>query len=362
VRSRPVRPLLCLTLLCLGSQALLPAQSGPPDSAAITNAFAAELRSRLDLPGIAVAVGVDGRVVANEMLGWADVEGQIPVRPASLFRVGSLSKLLTATVALRLRQAGTFDLDAPLHRYLTAVPEDKANITARQLLGHLAGFPHYGRADYISTTKFANVDDVLTRMLAMPLIAPPGTKYAYSSYGFNVLGSALQAAGRREFRSMVAAEVTTPLGMSRTISEALPATESRTRLYSRGAQNEITVGPPSDVSDRWPSGGFLSTAEDLVRFGMGILRPAYLRNELREMAFSSQRDQDGKDTNVGLAWRIGRDENGRRYVHHGGDAVGGRAFLLVYPDLKVAVAITTNIGSAAFNEKDALVAARPFVH
>jgi CubicO group peptidase (beta-lactamase class C family) len=225
VRSRPVTPLLCLTLLCLGSQALLPAQSGPPDSAAITNAFAAELRSRLDLPGIAVAVGGDGRVVANEMLGWSDVEGQIPVRPASLFPVGSLSKLLTATVALRLRQAGTFDLDAPLHRYLTAVPEAKANITARQLLGHLAGFPHYG-----------------------------------------------------------------------------------------------------------------------------------------EMAFSSQRDQDGKDTNVGLAWRIGRDENGRRYVHHGGDAVGGRAFLLVYPDIKVAVAITTNIGSAAFNEKDALVAARPFVH
>ena len=295
------------------------------------------------------------------MLGWADVDGKVPIGPASLFRVGSLSKLLTATAALRLHQAGKFDLDAPLRRYLPSVPEDKASITARQMLGHLGGFGHYGRDDYVSTTKFANVDDVLARLLAMPLLSPPGAKYAYSSYGFNVLGAALQAAAGKEFRSLVAAEVTTPLGLTRTIAEVLPAPAGRTRLYSRGSENKIVDGPPSDVSDRWPSGGFLSTAEDLVRFGMGILQPVYLRNDLREMLFTSQRGEDGKDTNVGLAFRIAHDENGRRYIHHGGDSIGGRGFLLVYPDLKVGVAITTNISSAVFNQKEALEAARPFV-
>src|SRR5688572_8172757 len=167
-RSSGLLPFL-LAVLCLSPQTILWAQRSA-DAAASTRVFAEELRTRLDLPGVAVAVGVDGRIVASEVLGWADVERKIPIEPASLFRVGSLSKLLTATAALRLHQAGRFDLDAPLKRYLTGVPEDKASITGRQILGHFAGFRHYGRDDYINTTKFANVDESLARLLATPLL------------------------------------------------------------------------------------------------------------------------------------------------------------------------------------------------
>ena len=351
---------LLVAVFCVAAYQAADAQVESPQASA-TRAFATELRTRLDLPGVMVAIGVDGEIVAREAVGWADVDRKTPVASDSLFRIGSLSKLLTATAAMRLHQAGRFDLDAPLKRYLPAVPEDKGAITARQILGHLAGFRHYGRDDYINTTKFENVDASLARLLAMPLLGAPGAKYAYSSYAFNVLGSALQAAERKEFRAIVSAEVTAPLGMTHTIAEMLPAPDRRTQLYSRVSQNEIAVGPPSDVSDRWPSGGYLSTADDLIRFAMGVLRPAYLRDDLREMAFTSQRGEDGKDTNVGLGWRIARDEAGRRFIHHGGDSIGGRAFLLVYPDLKIAVAITTNIGSAGFNEKDALLAARPYL-
>jgi hypothetical protein len=160
-----------------------------------------------------------------------------------------------------------FDLDAPIGRYLKGLPDDKGNITARQILGHLAGFRHYGSDDYINTQKFANVDESLARLLAMPLLSAPGVKYAYSSYGFNVLGAVLQAAAGKEFREVIADEVTRPLLMTHTLAEVLPPPTGRTQLYGRGTQNELTVAPASDVSDRWPSGGFLSTAEDLVRLG-----------------------------------------------------------------------------------------------
>lgn len=345
----------------LGATVWVEAQVGTSGSPSPTRVFAAELRARLDLPAVAVAIVADGRVVASETVGWADIQTKSVAGPTHLFRIGSLSKLLTATAALRLQQAGRFDLDAPIRRYLPTVPDDKANVTARQILGHLAGFRHYGREDYINTTKFSNVDDSVPRLLAMPLLTPPGGAYAYSSYGFNVLGSALQAAGRKDFGSLVRDLVTRPLSLIRTTLEVLPAPANRTTLYARGSQNEIVPGPPSDVSDRWPSGGYLSTAEELARFGVGILQPGFLRPELREAAFTSQRDDGGKDTNVGLAWRIARDADGRRYVHHGGDSIGGRAFLLVYPDLKLAVAITTNVGQAAFGEKDALAAVHPFI-
>ena len=349
--------MLSLAVATLVMSPALPAQTGRTAA----RALAAELHARLNLPGFAMTVGARGQTPASEFQGWADVETTIPVSGTTLFRVGSLSKLLTATAALRLHQAGTFDLDAPLSRYLTDLPQDKASITARQILGHLAGFRHYGRDDYVNTTPFGDVTESLPRLLAMPLLSAPGAKYAYSSYGYNVLGAALQTASRKDFRTIIADQVTRPLAMSHTVAESLPAPKTRAALYGRGAQNDIAPAIASDVSDRWPSGGFLSTADDLVRFGTGILQPGFLRAELREMAFTSQKGEDGKETNVGLAWRIARDEQGRRYVHHGGDSIGGRAFLLVYPDLGVTVAMTTNVSSAAFNEREALEAARIFV-
>jgi CubicO group peptidase (beta-lactamase class C family) len=229
------------------------------------------------------------------------------------------------------------------------------------MLGHLSGFGHYGATDYTNTTPYANVADVVPRLLAVPLVAPPGTRYAYSSYAFNVLGAALQIASGKEFRALVADEVTRPLAMTSTVAESPAVLKNRARLYSRGADNVLTSAAASDVTDRWPSGGFLSTAEDLVLFGMGFLQAGYLKTELRELAFTAQRLADGTETRVGLGWRIARDEDGRRYVHHGGDSIGGRAFLLVYPDAGVAVAILSNLSLASITEKDALALAHPFV-
>jgi CubicO group peptidase (beta-lactamase class C family) len=337
------------------------AQAGTQAPTNPTLAFATELRTRADLPAVTVAVAIDGTLVASEAVGLADVGKKSPAATSHLFRIGSLSKLLTATAALRLQQAGRFDLDAPLRNYLPSVSDDKANITARQILGHLSGFGHYGTGDYVNTVKFTNVDESVPRLLAMPLVTAPGAKYAYSSYAYNVLGSALQAAGGKEFAVLVRDLVTAPLGLTRTAPEKLPAPAARAALYGRGSKNEIVPAQASDVSDRWPSGGYLSTAEELAKFGVGILQAGFLTADLREAAFATQRDADGTNTNVGLAWRIARDPSGRRYVHHGGDAIGGRAFLLVYPDQKIAVAIATNIGRAGFGEKDALSAVQPFL-
>jgi len=358
---RPVRFVVSVTLIAGLAVAVL-TQSRAAASQSATQTFATGLLTRLNLPGLAVTVQADSDRGATNIAGWADVDTRTPVSTETQFRIGSLSKLLTATAALRLHQNGTFDLDAPLSRYLKNLPADKAGITARQILGHLAGFRHYGRDDYINTTAFTNVADSLSRLLEMPLLSAPGAKYAYSSYGFNVLGAALQAAAKKDYRIVIADEVTTPLGMRHTIAESLPAPRDRATLYGRDAQGGLAPAPASDVSDRWPSGGFLSTSQDLARFGAGILKSTFLHDDLRESAFTSQRaTEDGKDTGVGLAWRIAKDDQGRRYVHHGGDSIGGRAFLLIYPDQNVVVAITTNVSSAAFNEKDALEAAKPFI-
>lgn len=128
------------------------------------------------------------------------------------------------------------------------------------------------------------------------------------------------------------------------------------RFYGRDDDGAVVDGVRMDLSDRIPSGGYLSTAQDLARFAVGTLR---LPQRAQALLFTSQQAGDGSATGVGLAWRIATDAAGRRYVHHGGDSVGGRAFLLIYPDERLAVVLLANLSFAGFGEKQARAIAEP---
>jgi len=126
-----------------------------------------------------------------------------------------------------------------------------------------------------------------------------------------------------------------------------------TRFYSLSATEQAVNSPYTDLSDRWPSGGFLSTAEDLARFGGAHLSGDFIRAKTRQMIFTSQKTVDAGETGTGLGWRIGMIAK-RRIYHHGGDAIGGRAFLLVRPDDMMTVALVANLTFAKFTETQAM--------
>jgi CubicO group peptidase (beta-lactamase class C family) len=306
-------------------------------------------------------VGVDDRLVLTEEFGWSDIATKTPLTVVSLLRIGSVSKLLTAAAAVRLVAKGRLDLDAPVGRYLPDVPADKTTLTARQLAGHLGGIRHYGRNEYFNTRPFSNVSETIEIFLRDSLLSPPGNKQLYSSYGFNLLGSVIQAASGNEFREIVRTEVTEPLGMKSTMVEASLPRGMRPAGFYVKSQGALHVAPGVDLSDRWPSGGYLSTASDLVRFGLGILDASYLSDDLRRQLFTPQATSLGMVTNVGLAWRVALDSAGRRFVHHGGETTGGRAFLLVYPEERVVVVLLANQSSAGFREHEAGKIARLFL-
>jgi CubicO group peptidase (beta-lactamase class C family) len=177
-----------------------------------------------------------------------------------------------------------------------------------------------------------------------------------------VLGAVLQSAAGKPFPDVIAELVSKPLGMAHTtVEQSGTPTGERARLYSRTTDGELVDAPTADLTDRLPSGGFVSTADDLARFAQGLLDTSFLRAEAREVLFASQRTADGKETGVGLGWRIARDSRGRPFVNHGGDTVGGRAFVLLYPEQRVAVALVTNLTFAPFGEKEALSLAEPYL-
>src|SRR5467141_4880919 len=109
------------------------------------------------IPGVQVAVAVNGKLVWSEGFGYADAERQRPVTRETQFRIGSVSKPLTATAVALLYEQGTLDLDAPVQRYVPSFPDKGYPITTRQLAGHLAGIRHYRGDEFLLNRHFNTV-------------------------------------------------------------------------------------------------------------------------------------------------------------------------------------------------------------
>jgi len=326
------------------------------------------LMTETGIPGLSVAVGVDGKVVWAEGFGLADLELRSPVTPRTRFRLGSVSKMLTIAAVARLHEQGKLDLDAPIAKYIPSFPDKGQPITARQLTGHLGGIRHYQAKDYTGgrNIDFMHFDDVESSLGVFrddPLIAPPGTRYFYSTFGYTLLSRVVEAAAGRSFLDLLGVEVFSPIGMTSTMAdrpeEIIP---DRTRFYEKNRDGRIINAPFVDSSYKWAGGGILSTASELILFGSAHLGGGFLKAGTLEMMFTSQRTADGRETGVGLGWRIGRDSTGRRILHHAGSINGGRALIMIYPDSRLTVALLSNLGrNPAEVEKEGQKLAGPFL-
>lgn len=340
-----------LAAACTPPAALRQTAAAPSAEVDSARARVRALVDSLRLPGFSITVSVGSDVIWREGFGFADVGARTAAGPETLYRIGSVSKLLTVSAMMRLVQAGRVDLDAPIGNYLT-LPATLQNVTLRQLAGHLAGVRHYRGNEFFSTTHFATLRDAITVFVDDSLIARPGTRYAYSSFGYNLIGAVLEAVSGIAFPDLMRREVLEPLAMSATRpdtkGEAIPKRAHNYVVGTAGA----TDAPDDDLSGRLPSGGFLSSTDDLAKFGRSIFSPGRLTAQSIEMMLTPQRLASGAVSLVGLGWRISADSSGRRYLHHGGTSNGGSAFLLIYPDQRLVVAMAAN-AFAGWGERDA---------
>jgi len=311
--------------------------------------------AKQNIPGLSIAVAVDGELVWSEGFGFADLENHVRVTPATRFRIASVSKLVTAAAMARLYEQGKIDLDAPIQRYVPDFPRKQYEITTRELVGHLSGIRHYRRDPDPAKDQFFNrkkwyksVTDSLKIFQDDPLEFEPGTKYGYSSYGYNLLSAVIEKASGQDFLTYVRQQVLDPLNMSATTADDnQKIISNRTRFYSLDAGKNVINAPYIDSSESWAGGGFLSTSEDLVRFGSAHLKDNFLTKKTLKEMFRSQKTTDGKETGTGFGWRIKKDKEGRLYYFHPGENVGGRSYLLVYPEKKIVVAMLHNLTGAS---------------
>jgi CubicO group peptidase (beta-lactamase class C family) len=175
------------------------------------------------------------------------------------------------------------------------------------------------------------------------LLFEPGTKFSYSSYGWNLIAAVLEGASGQPFLAFMQSRVFGPAGLSHTAADDPgPIVPGRGRFYTRSEAGAVVNAGFVDNSYKWAGGGFLSTAEDLVAFGNALLEGRLLKSETLRLLWTSQKTADGKDTDYGIGWSVGRDAKGRRKVWHSGGAQGGTAYLVIYPDEHLVAAMIVN--------------------
>jgi serine beta-lactamase-like protein LACTB, mitochondrial len=309
-----------------------------------------------NLPGLSVAVGVDGDVVWAEGFGWGDLEKRAPIAPNLKFRIGTASTALTSAAVGLLLEEGRLQLDEVIQTYVPDFPQKQWPVTLRHLMGHLAGVRNDGGDEGpLLSMRCERPVDALAPFADRPLLFEPGTEYRFSSYGWILVSAAVEAAANEPFLSFMRKRIFEPLGMRDTMADsaAKPIPNRATPYFPRFAADPrygLHLMRPIDYSCYAGSSVFLSTPSDLVRFGMAINKGGLLQPATVQLLQTSQRLASEQETGYGLGWDIetvalaGRQT---RWVGHEGTSLGGTvASLMTFPEQGIVVSVTSNISYA----------------
>ena len=367
--------LFAVVLLVVGGRALWFASTRPvhEDAAVVPSTAAAAYSERYagpveesrrlaralvvgdNLPGLSVAVAVDGEIVWAEGFGWADVDGRTPVTPLTRFRLGALSKPLTAVGAALLHDRGRLDLDAPVQRYVPAYPEKQWTLTTRQLMGDVGGV-HRIRGDNndaMPAQHCRSLDEAVAMLADDPLLFEPGTQHRYSIWGWVLVSAAVEGAAGEPFSRFMVRQVFERLAMERTVVAETDGLDAFAPFYSPRSVLRTRLGVKEasrpDYSCLAGAGAFLSTPTDLVRLGSAMLKPGLLKAETIAAFQTPTRLVSGASTTYALGWTVSSVQlagEPARMVSHRGSPMGGTVSLLTFPDLVLAIAAAANVTNA----------------
>ncbi len=257
-----------------------------------------------------------------------------------------------------VRRKGNRCTSTRVEGYVPAFPERGVPITTREVAGHLAGIRQYKDQEFFSNRHYASVLDGLTIFQNDSLLFPPGTRFSYTSYGWNLVSAVVEGASGDNFLHYISTHVFRALGLTHTAPDRVDSViPGRTQFYDRDSAGSFHIAPAVDNSYKWAGGGFVSSAEDLVKFGSALLQPGFLKPETLDLLFTSQRTSAGQETGYGIGWFLRTDSSGHRWAFHGGGSVGGTAAFGLNRDSRVVVAILANLSNAPLDAAQEIEAA-----
>jgi CubicO group peptidase (beta-lactamase class C family)/D-alanyl-D-alanine dipeptidase len=295
------------------------------------------------LPALSIALVDDQHVVWAAGFGQRDPEQNLPATAATVYRVGSVSKLFTDLAVMKLTERGLLSIDAPVTDYVPdfrpANPYSKP-ITLRQLIAHRSGLvrePPVG--NYFDPTS-PSLADMVASLNRTSLVLEPGAKTKYSNAAIATVGYVLERTQKQPFASYLRKNLLEPLGMTRSAFEPLPELTKDLAKAVMWSYHGREFQAPTFELGMAPAGSMYTTVTDLARFlsvlfagGRGIVKP-----ETIEQMWTPQFAAKDAKTGFGIGFQLG-ELDGRRRVGHGGAIYGFSTELAALPDEKLGVVV-----------------------
>jgi D-alanyl-D-alanine carboxypeptidase len=295
------------------------------------------------VPGIAIAVLKDGKVVRKKGYGLADVEHSSLVTTSTPYQLASVTKQFTATGIMMLIEEDKIKLEGKITDYLPNLPNTWRDITVRQLLNHTSGIKSYTNVDSFRKTfrKDFSHTEIIDLVKGEPLEFAPGAGWNYNNTGFYLLGMLIEKVIGKTYGAFLSERIFTPLGMTRTrvndLSVVLPG---RVRGYSWN-NNSLVNGEYISPTQPFAAGALVSTIDDMIRWEGALASGKLLKKSSWEQMWAKTRLSDGKLQGYGFGWEVG-EINGHRKIAHGGGIPGFSTNISRFTDDKVTVIVLCN--------------------
>jgi len=350
--------LLVWVFFCGGSSATAQAQGHElsQDKRTQIEAAVSKFMASTHVPGLAVAIVENGEYEWASGFGFADLENNAPASEHTLFRLGSISKPLTAVGAMELFERGKLELDAPVQKYCPAFPQKSQPITTREVMGHLAGIRHYKSEtqddpELGNTKHFDNpIQAGLDFFKNDALLSEPGKQFHYSTQGYTLVGCVIEGASGAKYVDFVRQNVFAPAGMEQTQADnRFAIIPYRTRFYRKTESGTVENADFLDSSYKIPGGGWISSAEDMAKFEVAILNDKLMRRSTRDIMLTPLKPADGSANGYALGWGT-FSEGGLLYAGHTGGQQGTTTDFLIVPERRAGVVVLTNMENINPNE------------
>jgi CubicO group peptidase (beta-lactamase class C family) len=320
-----------------------------PLSATVDEFVNSELRAQ-HIPGVALAVVRDGKIVKAAGYGLANVELNVPTKPETIFQTGSVGKQFTATAVMMLVEEGKVGLDDKMSKYFSNSPAAWKDITVRHLLTHTSGIPDYNdkkeggafnlRVDYTE-------DEMVEKLSGLPLDFPPGEKWSYSNSGYVLLGVLIHHVTGEFYGDFLQQRIFRPLQMTSTriISEAdiVPNRSAGYRMVNGELKNQEWVSPSLNTT---ADGALYTNVPDMAKWDAALYTEKLLKRSSLDQMWTPVKLNSGKTSTYGFGWAI-VEINGHRLIEHSGAWQGFTTNISRFVDDRITVVVLANSDFAA---------------
>ena len=292
------------------------------------------------IPGLALKVVRDGKVAKTAAYGLANVELNVPVKPETVFEIGSVTKQFTAAGILLLAQAGKLSVDDRISRYLQNTPDAWRDVTIRHLLTHTSGIKSYTGIDGFQVWRHLTQTQFIKAIGNEPMEFSPGDSWKYCNTGYNLLGYIIENITGQDYWDFMSQHIYQPLEM-RSTTNRLFSLIIPNRAAGYEQTNHVWMNRDTDLTQVFAAGAMASTVGDLVKWNNALDGNQILTAASKDLMWTPVKLNNGTTRTYGFGWNIEKVE-GHRNIGHGGSTSGFSASIQRFPDDQLAVIILTN--------------------